>query len=318
MLLPPILSPTGDNELLSLCRVYMVLTTGGLLTGHSFVAAGASMLAVYTLMQDSSSYGSFASTRRLDATLLDRWFVLCTISFLVAVVSWFLISASTMQGDATQAYKTYFFGFTLQKSWAIVIGFILLEEFRQVLGLFAPALFQQDKKSNEKANKKSKDAPKKSDRPLLNRPSSVLALVWHELRVRIIQGRNLTPMDHAFVFFGRMVTSDPYVQVLLGQKSFGNTPFIPKTLNPVWPKNGSTFRMAVLPKSLEVYQTIECRIYDYDTSSQDDAMGTVHVPIPTKRNKPVRGWYSVGKGKGENYCKGATGELYVEVEIICP
>ena len=294
----------------------MVLTTGGLLTGHSFVAAAASMLAVYTLMQDSSSYGSFASTRRLDATLLDRWFVLCTISFLVAVLSWILIAAATIQGDATQSYKTYFFGFALQKSWAIVIGCILVEDFRQVFGELAPALFKQEK-TKEKA-KKSKAGPKTLDRRLLNRTSSVLALVWHELRVRIIQGRNLTPMDHAFLFFGRMVTSDPYVQVLLGQKSFGNTPFIPKTLNPVWPKNGSTFRMAVLPKSLEVYQTIECRIYDYDTSSQDDAMGTVHVPIPKQRNKPVRGWYSVEKGKGENYCKGATGELYVEVEIVCP
>jgi hypothetical protein len=236
-------------------------------------------------------------------------------------MSWFLISASTWQKDPDQAYKTFFFGYSIQKLWAILVGRILIEDFRLTFGKILPAAFQRRSKPGEKRNRQhSNDDSAPKDRRLFQRQraSSALALVWHELRVRIVQGRNLTPMDHAFFFFGKMITSDPYVQVLLGQKSFGSTPYIPKTLNPVFPKNMSSFRMAVLPKSLRIFQHVECRIFDYDASSKDDAMGTVLVPIPEERNKPVRGWYGVGKGKGDTFCKGASGELLVEIEVVRP
>jgi len=328
--LPSIISPTCDSELLFFCRSYMFLTTGALLSAHSFVAVSASLLAVYTLLQDSSSYESFNSQRRLDATLLDRWFVLCNLSTLVSLLGWFLITLSTFQKDERRSYVTYFFGWTMQKLWGLAIGFILMEDLKLIIGRTSAARtrFRDGKAETEKNmsepdrnnTKKSSSSRKSNDGRLgrLERTQSALALIWHELRIRIIQGRNLTPMDHAFVFFGRLVTSDPYVQVFYGQKCFGTTPYISKTLNPVWPKMKSTFRMAVLPSSLEVIRKIECRIFDYDASSSDDNMGTVRIPIPTTTNEPIRGWYSVGKGFGESFCEGAKGELFVEVEVVGP
>jgi C2 domain len=316
--LPSFIAPNGDVELLSLCRVFLFLNMAGMLTGHSFIAIASSLLAVYTLLQDSSSYESFASSRRLDTTLLDRWFVLSSVAASVSVISWFLMWASTFQKDAGHAYQTFFFGFSLQKLWGVGVACILFEDVRLVVDQINPGKKATKKGKNHGADDENGTIARNRRLFRRQRHSSVLALEWHELRVRIVKGRNLVPMDHAFIFFGKMVTSDPYVEVLLGTNSFGSTPYVRKTLNPVWPEHGSSFRIAVLPKSLEISKGIECRIFDYDSSSKDDAMGTVFVPIPKERNKPVQGWYSVGTGKGDTFCKAASGELYVQVEVVCP
>jgi hypothetical protein len=158
----------------------MFVTMAALLMGQSFIASAASLLAFYTLLQDSSSYESFNSSRRLDATLLDRWFFLCGISALVSVMSWFLISASTWQKDPDQAYKTFFFGYSIQKLWAILVGRILIEDFRLTFGKILPAAFQRRSKPGEKRNRQhSNDDSAPKDRRLFQRQraSSALALV---------------------------------------------------------------------------------------------------------------------------------------------
>jgi hypothetical protein len=45
-------------------------------------------------------------------------------------------------------------------------------------------------------------------------------------------------------------------------------------------------------------------------------MGTVFVKIPSTLNKKITGWYPVENGEGQTYCRNATGELKVEVEVL--
>jgi hypothetical protein len=88
---------------------------------------------------------------------------------------------------------------------------------------------------------------------------------------------------------------------------------VKKTLNPVW--TDETFRISVLPRMIDYFKTVELNIFDHDKLSANDPMGTVYVPIPTMRNRKVRKWYPVEKGEGENYCRNASGELLVEIEL---
>ena len=93
----------------------------------------------------------------------------------------------------------------------------------------------------------------------------------------------------------------------------GETSIVWKTLNPKW--EHEKFKMPVLPKSLKKFDNVECLIYDKDRISSDDSMGTVVVPIPQLLNKPVNGWFPVHNGKGDDFCRNATGELKVEIEL---
>ena len=73
--------------------------------------------------------------------------------------------------------------------------------------------------------------------------------------------------------------------------------------------------MAV-PSVLDTYSQVICHIYDHDTLSADDSMGTVAVPIPPNFNEKVRKWYPVTNGTGDNYCRNATGHLDVEIVVL--
>jgi hypothetical protein len=140
-------------------------------------------------------------------------------------------------------------------------------------------------------------------------PEEEILLV--EIIVTICEGRDLVAKDKNM--FGRPTTSDPYVKLSLGRNKLGKTSIIKKTLDPNW--GNETFRLSVAPRSLEVTKSIECRIFDYDAMSSDDAMGTVFVPIPRTRNTNIGKWYPVERGEDINFCKNATGELLVEVEV---
>eukprot|EP00980_Cylindrotheca_fusiformis_P022220 scaffold9122_cov94-Cylindrotheca_fusiformis.AAC.1 len=140
-------------------------------------------------------------------------------------------------------------------------------------------------------------------------PETALDII--EVRVTILEGRGLVAKDKNI--FGRSTTSDPYVKIYHANNYIGKTAIIWKTLNPLW--KGERFCITAIPNVLDSYDVIECNVYDHDTLSQDDAMGTVHIPIPRQFNEKVSMWYPVEKGKGGDYCWNATGELHVEVEV---
>lgn len=146
-------------------------------------------------------------------------------------------------------------------------------------------------------------------RSVESEPETALDII--EVKVNILEGRGLVAKDKNL--FGRSTTSDPYVKIFHANNYIGKTAIVWKTLNPMW-KN-QRFCIAAIPNVLDSYDMIECNIYDHDTLSTDDSMGTVLIPIPRRFHEKVRMWYPVEKGKGGDYCRNATGDLHVEVEV---
>jgi hypothetical protein len=137
------------------------------------------------------------------------------------------------------------------------------------------------------------------------------AIRFSDIKVHVLQGRGLVAKDKNI--WGRHTSSDPYIKLRHGPNKMGKTSIIKKTLDPTW--NDQSFRLSVVPRAIAVYNSIECRIFDHDNLSSDDPMGTVFVPIPTLNNSKVMRWYPVERGEGENYCRNATGELLIEIEV---
>ena len=299
---------TDASDFLLLLRTYSCFTAGALISGHPLIGALFATIGAYGVSEDE-----YQASSRNDGEVVSNWSLLNTMSIVASLSSWMLIVLSTMQGDPDKAFRTYFFGYVIQKVWGLGIAYLLYQDLMMSFDFF---------NGNEKVTQLAKSSTLAIGRPsgfidrreLLMKRKSSLALILYEIRVRVIMGRNLVPMDHAFKFFGKMTTSDPYVVLSLGPNIVGKTIYVPKTLNPVWPNK--VFRMSVLPKSIEIYQKIECQIYDYDYKASDDPMGTVFVPIPEQYNTKVTRWYPVQKGNGEAYCENATGELLVEIEVI--
>jgi hypothetical protein len=284
--------PTEGSNLLSLCRVYSGITATAMITGHSMLGAASSGLAVYVLQENA-----YRASSPKDGEALDRWILLSSISALAGLASWVLLLLSTYKTDEAQAYTTHFFGYAIQKLWALFLGYILLQDLR--LNMAAA--------DSSPGSGSAKNKP----RPVIRRQSS-LAIFFYEIRIRIVEGRDLVAKDTNL--FGRKTTSDPYVIAHFGPNQIGKTPIVPKTLDPVWPKH--LLRLAVLPKSLDIYKEIKLYIYDHDNMSSDDAMGTVFVPVPFKRDVKLSKWFKVHKGSGESFCHDAKGELLVEISII--
>jgi hypothetical protein len=139
-------------------------------------------------------------------------------------------------------------------------------------------------------------------------PETALDII--EVKVTILGGRGLVAKDKNL--FGRSTTSDPYVKIFHANSYIGKTAVVWKTLNPEW--KDQSFCIAAIPNVLDKFDVIECNIYDRDTLSTDDSMGTVIIPIPHQFNEKVSMWYPVEKGKGEDYCRNAMGDLHVEIE----
>lgn len=302
-----LLFSTDSSDFLLLIRAYSCFTATALGAGYPLIGALLATIAAFGVQDDE-----YQASSRNDSEVVSNWLLLNNLSIVAGISSWLLIYLSTLQSDHNKAYQIYFFGYVIQKVWALGMGYVLYQDL----------MMSFDFRSTQKATQPARSSTLAIGRPsgsidrrelLLKRKSS-LALILYEIRVRVIMGRNLVPMDHAYKLFGKMTTSDPYVMVSLGPNLVGKTPFVPKTLNPVWPNK--VFRMTVLPKSIEIYKTLECLIYDYDYKASDDPMGTVYVPIPEQYNTKITRWYEVQQGRGETYCENATGELLVEIEVV--
>jgi hypothetical protein len=133
-----------------------------------------------------------------------------------------------------------------------------------------------------------------------------------EVKILLLEGRSLVAKDKNI--FGRHTTSDPYVKIYHANNYVGETAIVWKTLNPVW--SNAVFSLPVVPKALTEFNTVELHIYDRDKFTSDDAMGTVFVPIPRNMNMQVCTWYPVKPGSGQDYCRNATGELKIEIELL--
>jgi hypothetical protein len=285
--------PSEGADLLNLCRIYAGMTAAAMITGHSMIGSASSALAVYILQDHAMDCSS-----QQNGEALESWLLLCSFSALASLGSWALLFLSTLKTDEAQAYQTYFFGYALQKVWALILLYILVQDLRLVV------------RSGSGGDESEPGSGAGKRRPLQRQSS--LAMIVYEFRIRVLAGKNLIPKDTNL--FGRKTTSDPYVIVQFGPNEIGRTPIVPKTLDPVWPKH--MLRMAVLPKSLEIHKGIKFFIFDHDNISADDAMGTVYVPIPPKYDHKYSKWFHVHKGKGEYFCHDARGDLQIEIEIV--
>jgi hypothetical protein len=285
--------PSEGSDLLSLCRIYSGVTAAAMITGHSMIGAATSAFAVYILQDNNLQPAS-----RQDGQALESWLLLCSFSAVASVGSWALLFLSSLKDDESQAYQTYFFGYAIQKVWALFLVYIVLQDLRL--------------KAGDSAEAESSSRARSGQRKSRRKRNSLASMVFYEFRIRVVAGKDLVPKDTNI--FGKKISSDPYVIVQFGPNEIGRTSIIPKNLDPVWPKE--FMRQAVLPKSLEIHKDIKFFIYDHDTMSTDDAMGTVTVPIPGKYDHKYSKWFDVKKGDGENFCHDARGQLLVEFEIV--
>jgi hypothetical protein len=217
------------------------------------------------------------TTRTSSTKNLEKWTLLSFISTVASLGSWvFLHLASRVENHTPESFKMWFVAMALQKVMGLTIAYFLYKDWKV--------------------------------KPTIE-PKG--AIRFSDIKVRVLQGRNLVAKDKNI--WGRHTSSDPYVVLRHGPNKMGKTSIIKKTLDPTW--NDHSFNLSVAPRTIGVYNSIECRIFDHDILSSDDAMGTVFVPIPTENNSKVRGWYPVENGQGENHCRNASGELLIEIEI---
>jgi hypothetical protein len=216
------------------------------------------------------------STKAASTKALEKWLLLSLVCAVVSLISWCCLSFSSSEHH-DELYKLWFMGFVLQKVTGLGMGFFLFEN----IG------FQETEVDN--------------------------LTQFLQVRVTILEGRNLVPKDKNF--WGKRVSSDPYVKVFHGPNKMGKTYIVKKTLDPKWDNGKETFVRNVVPRALDVYKTIECIIFDHDQLSTDDSMGTCFVKIPNTLNARLTSWYPVEKGDGKNYCRNAKGELKVEIEL---
>jgi hypothetical protein len=220
------------------------------------------------------------STKALSTKLLEKWLLLSLVCAMASMISWFCLSKSTFISSAERyekEYKFWFLGLVFQKVTGLAIGYFLCDDI----------------------------GSQETDVEDLTRSLQV--------RVTILEGRNLVAKDKNF--WGKKVSSDPYVKVFHGPNKMGKTCIVKKNLDPKWVDKNETFVLNVVPRALDDYKTIECNIFDHDQLSKDDPMGTCFVKIPHSLNAKFTSWYPVEKGRGKTYCRNAKGELKVEIEL---
>jgi stress response protein SCP2 len=148
------------------------------------------------------------------------------------------------------------------------------------------------------------------------------------ITISIHQGLQLVAKDRNF--FGKKLSSDPYVQIHLLDQFYGKTNMQEKTTSPQW-KN-QTFTISLSDTSIiqqALRSSIVCSIWDYDAVSLHDCMGDVLVPLVdvvnydaisssnsssgTSNNK-FRKFYPVQNRPGN--CNNATGELEISCSMV--
>ena len=99
------------------------------------------------------------------------------------------------------------------------------------------------------------------------------------LSVRVVEGRDLMPMD----ITGK---SDPYVVMQLGKETF-KTKYIAQTLNPVW-NEIFTFDVETGREFLDI------KVYDFDEFGSDDFCGKFSLDLNDFRDQlPHDSWYTL-------------------------
>ena len=268
----------GNPVLLAASKAILFSSAVLLIAGKSAFAALVAPVSV-VLLKEASEATTTKNT--------EKWMILgfmASISNIASLLSLIIAHEVHNEEDASlESYKFWIFGMGLQKFGAGIILYYLY------LDIKSSSLLELE--SSEEDDE---------------------AVHCLEIKVSIKRGRDLVAKDTNI--FGKHTTSDPYVKVYHGPNKLGKTAIIKKTLDPRW--TDETFSLKVVPRALDVYRNIECNIYDHDKLSSDDPMGTVYIPIPRFRNHPVKEWYKVEKGEGDNYCQNPKGHLFVEVEVI--
>jgi len=136
-------------------------------------------------------------------------------------------------------------------------------------------------------------------------------IIGVEIDLCVKAGRGLVAKDGGGLF-SKAKSSDPYVRVMLGKTTqLSRTPTISKTLDPVW---NHAFKHVFAGRELRVDASFTLAIYDHDSTSRDDPMGEVMIPLkPLLDGQVSERWYPVANCAG---CKNATGELEVRASVL--
>lgn len=141
------------------------------------------------------------------------------------------------------------------------------------------------------------------------------------ITLKILEGRELVAKDRNLL--GRRTTSDPWVEVFLGDKNYGHrTEVVEKTCDPKWNATIKILLMDDHARSVLKHEhPFRLVIWDQDLAI-DDCMGVVDIDlINTKMDEPE--WTPVEKGDPDvraegqriHYCKNAAGELLLQYTI---
>lgn len=150
-------------------------------------------------------------------------------------------------------------------------------------------------------------------------PEDVLSI---NLKIKIIEGRDLIAKDRSLM--GKRTTSDPYVEVFFGGKSYGHkTEVIPKTLDPKWNANLKILLMDKPQIEEIVSHEIPIRLVVWDKDlALDDCMGVIDIPLKNEDMEKPK-WFPVEKGEDKvydknqfkQYCHNAKGDLKLQYTL---
>lgn len=132
--------------------------------------------------------------------------------------------------------------------------------------------------------------------------------------IEVLAAKDLIAKDKNML--GRRTTSDPYVSVFcerLGEKvEIGKTKSISKCLNPIWNQKLDLVLDGddrILRDGIDLI----FEIYDYDSVSCDDIMGSVSVHLDLLESVTEK-WYPVEKGTNPA-CHNAKGDLHLAMSV---
>lgn len=107
----------------------------------------------------------------------------------------------------------------------------------------------------------------------------------NELHITVVQGRRLEAKDHSLFGTG---TSDPQVRLKIHGFEQQKTPYIRKTLDPVW--NSRHVFPAVVDSALSLAVIVE----DHNDLKGADFMGKISIPLNQFNDKrPSKKWYKL-------------------------
>ena len=143
------------------------------------------------------------------------------------------------------------------------------------------------------------------------------------ITLKILEGRKLVAKDRSLL--GKRTTSDPYVEVFLGDKNYGHkTKVIEKTVDPKWNESFKIFVTGDHARDILRHEhPFRLVIWDKDMAI-DDCMGVVDIIIDDIKMEEPK-WVKVELGTPDirpegqriHYCKNATGELKLMYTIKC-